>query len=75
MQGRTFLRIMLDNLLVNNPLCKAIKALANFYNEQNFFKSTKLKFIKKMPLNNTEDNLYENKFLFKTTQKSGVNLK
>ena len=76
MQGRTFLRIMLDNLLINNVLCKTIAALVNFCNEQNYFYKKELKFLKKMPLNkiNQESN-YKNKFIFNSTRKTGVDLR
>ena len=73
MQGRTFFRIMLDNLFVNNPLCKAIVALVNFCNEQNYYNRKELKFLNKMPLNNIQqDNSYQNKFIFKAKHKTGV---
>ena len=67
MQGRTFLRIMLDNLFINNPLSKAIVALVNFCNEQNYYYRKELKFLTKMPLNKKEEyNIYKNeKFIFK----------
>ena len=66
MRERTFFRIMLDNLLVNNAICKAILSLVNFCNEQSYFSSRKLKFSKKMPLNKIEqDGVYKTKFIFK----------
>ena len=37
MQGRTFFRIMIDNMFINNPFCKAISALVKFCNEQSIF--------------------------------------
>ena len=73
MRGRTFLRIMIDNLFINNAFCKAISALVNFCNEWTNSHTKKLKFLKKMPLNNIEqDSNYNKKFLFNTTQISGV---
>ena len=73
MQGRTFLRTMLDSILVNNAFCKAIVALVNFCNEQSYYNRKELKFLKKMPLNKTEQNIiYDKRFLF-NTQKNGVN--
>ena len=84
MQARTFFRIMLDNLFVNNPLCKALSSLVNFCNEQSVFYRKKLKFSKKMPLSKTDSFLdilscekisvkdsYHNRFIFN----SGVDLK
>ena len=76
MQGRTFLRIMLDNLFVNNALCKAIIALVNFCNEQSYYNRRELKFLKKMPLNNMkQDSVYQKKFIFNSTHKTGVDLR
>ena len=73
MQGRTFFRIMLDNIFVNNPLYKAIVALVNFCNEQNYYNRKELKFLGKMPLNNIQqENTYKNKFIFNPKQKTGV---
>ena len=76
MQGRTFLRIMIDNLFVNNAFCKAILALVNFCNEQSYFAKKELKFLKKMPLNKmTQDSSYKSKFIFNSTYKTGVDYK
>ena len=76
MQGRTFFRIMLDNLFVNNALCKAIVALVNFCNEQSFYNRKKLKFLKKMPLNTIkQDSVYDKRFIFNSNPNSGVNIK
>ena len=76
MRERTFFRIMLDNLLVNNAICKSITSLVNFCNEQSYFATRKLKFSKKMPLNNiSQDSVYKNKFIFNNTYKSGVDYK
>ena len=67
MQGRTFFRIMFDNLFVNNALCKAISSLVNFCNEQDYYYKKELKFLTKMPLNKTETygSYKNNKFIFK----------
>ena len=73
MQGRTFLRIMFDNLFVNNAICKALTSLVNFCNEQSYFAKRELKFLKKMPLNKLEpENTYKTKFIFKSNHKTGV---
>ena len=75
MQGRTFFRIMIENLFVNNALCKAVSALVNFCNEQSYYGRKKLKFLKKMPLNNIEQRTsYNSKFVF-DTKKIGANCK
>lgn len=76
MQGRTFFRIMIDNLFVNNALCKAIISLVNFCNEQSYYGRKELKFLKKMPLTKVEHNTsYKNKFIFNPNQTSGVDYK
>ena len=76
MRGRTFFRIMIDNLFINNALCKALSALVNFCNEQSYYGRKKLKFIEKMPLNNIQqDSVYKNRFIFNSTQHSGVDYK
>lgn len=76
MRGRTFLRIMLENIFINNALSKTIIALVNFCNEQSYYGRKKLKFLKKMPLNKTEEIYnYRNKFIFNNNQTSGVNYK
>ena len=74
MQGRTFLRIMMDNLFINNAFGKAIIALVNFCNEQSYFHKKELKFLEKMPLNKREEysNFKNNKFIFKSQHSSGV---
>lgn len=67
MQGRTFFRIMADNLFVKNAFCKAIGALVNFCNEQSYYGRKELKFLKKMPLKNIEqDSVYKPRFIFKS---------
>ena len=76
MQGRTFFRIMIDNLFVNNAIGKTIFALVKFCNEQSFYGKKELKFLQKMPLNKTiEKNKYDNRFLFNSNPKIGANLK
>ena len=76
MQGRTFFRIMIDNLFVNNALCKAIFALVNFCKEQSYYGQKELKFLKKMPLNKIEQNsVYDKRFIFNSNPNSGVNIK
>jgi len=84
MQTRTFFRIMLDNLFINNPLCRAFTALVKFCNEQSYYGGKTLKFSENNPFNNTDifvecisrtekysTKSYKNKFIFN----SGVNLK
>ena len=76
MRGRTFFRIMMENLFVNNALCKALSALVNFCNEQSYYGKKELKFLKKMPLNNIRPhNTYKKKFIFNSTQHTGVDYK
>ena len=50
MQIRTFVRIMIENLFINNAFCKAIKSLVNFCYEQSYFNNNNLKFLEKMPI-------------------------
>lgn len=76
MQGRTFFRILIDNLFVNNALSRALSALMNFCNEQTYYNNKKLKFLKKMPLNKIEpNNLYDKRFIFKNSQTNGAYFK
>lgn len=76
MQHRTFFRIMMDNLFVNNALCKALSALINFCNEQSYFSQKRLKFLEKMPLTNKEqDSVYKTRFIFNSTQTTGRSFK
>ena len=76
MQGRTFFRILIDNLFVNNALCKAIAALVNFCNEQRYYNSKELKFLEKMPLTKIETkSVYKNRFIFNSAHKTGVDYK
>ena len=76
MSGRTFLRIMLDNLFINNALSKSLITLVNFCKEQSYFNGKSLKFLKKMPLNKIEnEGVYKTKFIFNNTQNYGANFK
>lgn len=76
MQNRTFFRIMINNLFLNNPFCKAIVSFVNFCNEQDYFAQKKLKFLKKMPLTKIEPvTPYTKKFLFDPNKISGANYK
>ena len=65
MQRRTFLRIMIESLLVNNALARALREFLNFCNEQTSFCGKKLKFSEKMPYRHVEQT-YEKtpKFVF-----------
>ena len=73
MQGRTFFRIMINNLFVDNAICKALSALVNFCKEQSYYNRKELKFLKKMPLIKSEDDFkYEKRFIFNNKQTSGV---
>lgn len=76
MRGRTFFRIMIESLFVNNALCKALSALVNFCNEQSYYSRKELKFLNKMPLNKVkQDSVYKNRFIFNSTQHTGVDYK
>ena len=76
MRGRTFLRTMIENLFINNSICQTIIALVKFCNEQCYNYRKELKFSKKMPLNNIENNNnYKNRFIFNNTYNSGVHQK
>ncbi len=76
MQKRTFFRIMMDSLLVNNAIARALSALVNFCNEQSYFSQNKLKFSEKMPLTyNKRESVYKNRFIFDSTQISGRGFK
>ncbi len=74
MQGRTFFRIMFENIFVNNVISKTFTALVNFCNEQQYYNKKELKFLSKMPLTKKEDSLYKTKFIFNNYQKNGVNI-
>ena len=76
MHGRTFFRIMIDTLFVNNPIGKALETLVNFCNNYAFYNHKKLKFLKKMPLDRKETLYnYNKKFIFDSSNLSGANLK
>ena len=76
MQGRTFFRIMIDNLFINNAIAKTIVALVKFCNEQSYYGRKELKFLKKMPLTKLKtDKSYQTRFIFNPNQSSGVNYK
>lgn len=76
MQVRTFLRIMFNNLFIDNAFCKALSSLVNFCNEQRYYNRKELKFLEKMPLNNVKDNNpYSKKFIFNSTKNSGASFK
>ena len=63
MKNRTFIRSMLD-LILNNPLCKAIQYIVNFCEESSYFGQKKLKFIPKMPIRDIRTKNYKSKFIF-----------
>lgn len=76
MQGRTFFRIMIENLFINNIFCKTLSALVNFCKEQSFYYRKELKFLQKMPLKKVENkSSYDKRFIFTSNTNSGVNLK
>ncbi len=64
MHGRTFFRIMLDSLFVNNSFVKTIESFVKFCNEQRYYSQNELKFSDKMPLNNIVKDNYKNKYVF-----------
>ena len=76
MQGRTFFRIMIDNLFINNAIAKTIVALVKFCNEQSYYGRKELKFLQKMPLNKTRQKYnHDSRFLFNSNPKIGANSK
>lgn len=77
MLGRTFFRIMIDNLFVNNVLSKTISAIIKFCYEQIGYNNRKsLKYFKNVPLKEFEvKNTYEKRFLFDSKKTTGVKLK
>ena len=76
MQGRTFYRIMVDSLFVNNPFCKAVSAFVNFCNNSVFYNKKNLKFLKNVPLLKKESEFeYKKKFIFDSSYVCGVNSK
>lgn len=73
MQWRTFFRIMVDNLFVNNPIAKSIGVLVNFCNNSTLYNKNELKFSKKMPLNKIErKSVYDKRFVFNSSYMYGV---
>ena len=77
MHGRTFLRIMVDNLFINNAFARAIIALINFCKEQKYNNREELKFYQEIEFgdNIMSSNKIKTNFIFNTKQNSGVNLK
>ena len=64
MQNRTFIRTMLD-ILLDNAIVKTIVSCVNYCNEQRYYNHHELKFLKKMPINNTgKEDKYQSKLLF-----------
>jgi len=76
MFGRTFFRIWIERLFINNPIGKAIAALVNFCNNSTLYDKKKLKFLKKMPLDKEETLLsYDRRFIFENSYNYGANTK
>ena len=76
MHNRTFLRILLDNIFLNNPLSRAVISLVNFCKECNGNPVPELKFLENMPLKRKEPvNNYKNRFVFDSSNMYGVRLK
>lgn len=76
MQGRTFFRIMVDSLFVNNPISQAVNTLVKFCNNSTIYDKKNLKFLGKMPLTNREPVLkYSKKFVFDSSKVCGVKTK
>ena len=77
MQGRTFFRILIDNLFVKNPIGKTVIGLVNFCNNLIGYDAKNLKFLKKMPLYNNKDSEsdYKKRFIFDSSNSYGVNIK
>lgn len=76
MRARTFLRIMIDNIFLNNPFTKAILALANFCYEQSYYNQKSLNILKNWSLKNTnKQSSYKSRFIFTNTPHSGANTK
>ena len=65
MQGRTFLRIMFENLFVNNALSKTIIQLVKFCQEQWFYGNPKHINIFKTTPNSVKNSKSDYKFIFK----------
>ena len=66
MQGRTFIRTMME-LIFNNALFRSVMSLVNFCNEQRYYNSKELKFLKKMPIKHVEASRNKN-YLFQMTK-------
>ena len=76
MHGRTFFRMMIDILFINNPFCRAISTIVNFCNNQRFYNKKELKFFRNVPLSNIEHKYdYKKKFIFDSSQATGAYLK
>lgn len=76
MQGRTFYRVMLDKLFVDNIFCKTLSSFINFCKEQGGYTPQELKFLKNVPLIKKEvHNTYKNRFIFDSSQLNGAKLK
>ena len=76
MINRTFFRILTDNILIKNPLCRALFAFVNFCKEYDGSLNKDLKFLSKMPLIKKEPELnYKNRFIFDSSNVCGVNSK
>lgn len=76
MQGRTFFRIMIDSLFVNNPIGKAVSVLVNFCNNSVIYNKRNLKFLKKMPLTYSKpESGYKKRFVFDSSNICGVDSK
>ena len=64
MQKRTFLRTMLD-ILLENPVAKALSAFVKFCYEQRYYNYERLKFFENVPITKmVKENKYQNKFIF-----------
>lgn len=76
MHGRTFLRIMVDYLFINNVFAKTIIALINFCKEQQYNSREELRFYQEIRFDeNIRSNDYsKTKFIFNNKQNNGVNL-
>ena len=74
MHGRTFFRILIENLFLKNALAEAFKKFLNFYYEQRYYNERELKFIDKLPLNNiqVQSKKYDSRFVFNVGTKNGV---
>lgn len=76
MLRRTFFRIIIDSLFVNNPIGRAVSTLVNFCNNSTIYNKKKLKFLKNVPLTKEEKQLaYDKRFVFDSSYICGVNTK